>query len=294
MNRKGFSKSDKSKFINLLEIQIMKSKAYNFRKSITISLIVISMFIAYPKQSKAQDQVPTLYALVEYMKVKQADVEKYLELERTFWKPIHEERVKKKEIAGWRIFAVRYTGTGDEYNFVTGTFFDDLSKLEKVFNVDVEKIHPGKDIQKTYQETLESRELVKRNLLVMNSTINSTVPYKYLQVNFMKVKQGEENAYINVENSVWKPVHEELAKTGSKSGWSVWSIIYPGGYGTEYQYLTVDDFSEFTQIKMAGYESAFGKVHAGKNPAELMDQTNKSRILVRSELWESLDSVWGE
>jgi L-rhamnose mutarotase len=292
MNWNGLSKWDKSKFINHLEIQIMKSKAYNFRISITISLIVISMFIAYPKQIKAQEQVATLYALVEYMKVKQADVEKYLELERNFWKPIHEERVKQKEIAGWRIFAVRFSGSGDEYNFVTGTFFDDLSKLEKVFNVDVEKIHPGKDIQKTYQETLESRELVKRNLLVMNSTINSTVPYKYLQVNFMKVKQGEGNMYLNMENSIWKPVHEELAKTGSKSGWSVWRVVYPGGSGTDYQFLAVDDLSEFSQITMADYESAFGKVHAGKNPAELMEQTNKSRILVRSELWESLDSVF--
>lgn len=268
----------------------MKSKAYTFRKSITIFLFGIAIFVTFPKQTKSQEQVPTLFALVEYMKVKDADIDKYLELERNFWKPIHEERVKQKEIAGWRIFAVRYTGTGDEYNFATGTFFHDLSKLEKVYNVDVEKIHPGKDIQKTYQETLKSRELVKRNLLVMNSTINSTVPYKYLQVNFMNVKQGEGNVYINVENSVWKPVHEELARAGSKSGWSVWSVIYPGGSGTDYQFLTVDDFSEFTQIEMAGFESAFGKVHAGKNVDELMKQTNNSRILLRSELWELLDS----
>ncbi|HSO86371.1 MAG TPA: hypothetical protein VLQ91_07465, partial [Draconibacterium sp.] len=235
-------------------------------------------------------QAQTLYALVEFMKVKPADVDKYLELEKTFWKPIHEERVKQKEIAGWRLFVVRYTGTGDEYNFVTGTFFYDLSKLEKVYNVDVGKIHPGKDNDKAYQETLKSRELVKRNLLVINSSISSNVPYKYLQVNFMNVKQGEESAYLNMENSIWKPVHEELAKAGSKSGWSVWRVVYPGGSGTGYQFLAVDDLSEFKQIEMADFESAFGKVHAGKNVDELMNQTNNSRILVRSELWELLDS----
>ncbi|HSO87719.1 MAG TPA: hypothetical protein VLQ91_14275, partial [Draconibacterium sp.] len=80
----------------------MKNKAYNFRKSLTISLIVIALFGAYPKPSKSQEQAQTLYALVEFMKVKPADVDKYLELEKTFWKPIHEERVKQKEIAGWR------------------------------------------------------------------------------------------------------------------------------------------------------------------------------------------------
>ena len=268
----------------------MKNKICNFRKSITISLIVISIFVTYPKQGKSQEQAPILYVLVEFMKVKQADIDKYLELEKTFWKPIHEERVKQKEIAGWRLFAVRYTGTSDEYNFVTGTFFHDVSKLEKVYNVDVEKIHSGKDKDKAYQETLKSRELVKRTLLVMNSSINSNVPYKYLQINFMKVKQGEGNMYLNMENSIWKPVHEELTKAGLKSGWSVWNVIYPGGSGTDYQFITVDDLSEFTQIKMGGYESAFGKVHAGKDVDELMSQTNNSRILVRSELWELLDS----
>lgn len=271
----------------------MKNKFSIYQKNITIALMAFMLFSTFSKQSNSQEQTPTLYALVEYMKVKHSDVDKYLELEKTFWKPIHEERVNQKEILGWRIFAVRYSGTGDEYNFVTATFFDEVSKLEKVYNVDVEKIHPGKDNDKAYQEALKSRELVKRNLLVMNSSISSNAQYKYLQVNFMKVKQGQGSAYLNMENTIWKPVHEELAKAGLKSGWSVWNVVYPGGYGTDYQYLTVDDLSEFKQIEIAGYESAFGKVHAGKNVDELMNQTNNSRIMVRSELWELLDfSKW--
>lgn len=269
-------------------------KDNNFAKSISISLFFISLIIVFQKQGFSQEQTSTLYALVEYMKVKPADVDKYLNLEKTFWKPIQEERVKQKEIKGWRMFAVRYTGTGDEYNFVTATFFDDMSKLEKVYNVDIEKIHPGNDNDKAYQETLKSRELVKRNLLVITSSVNSNVPYKYLQVNFMKVEQGEESAYINVENSIWKPVHEELVKAGLKAGWSVWRVVYPGGSDTDYQFIVVDDLSEFSQITMVDYESAFGKVHSGKNLNVLMEQTNKSRILVSSELWESLDSVWEE
>jgi hypothetical protein len=268
----------------------MKNIAYDFRKSLAFSMIALTMFGPFPKQSKSQEQSPTLYALVEFMKVKPADVDKYLELVKTFWKPIHEERVKQKEIKGWRIFAVRYTGTGDEYNFVTATFFDDVSKLEKVYNVDVGKIHPGKDNDKAYQETLKSREMVKSNLIEMNTSINSKVQYKYLQVNFMKTKQGEESAYVDIENSIWKPVHQELANAGLKSGWSVWSVVYPGGSGTDYQFLTVDDLSEFKQIEMVGYESVFNKVHTGKNVDELINLTNNSRILVRSELWELLDS----
>ncbi|HPE75952.1 MAG TPA: hypothetical protein PLC80_07675 [Draconibacterium sp.] len=266
-------------------------KNNNFSKSISFSLVFISLIIVFPKPGNSQEQNSELYALVEFMKVKPAEVNKYLDLEKTFWKPIQEERVKQKEIKGWRIFAVRFAGTGDEYNFVTATFFDDLSTLKKVCDVDIVKISPGKDNDKAYQEALKSREVVKRNLLIMNSSTESNVSYKYLQINFMKVKQGEESEYLNVENTVWKPVHEELTKAGSKAGWSVWKVVYPGGFGTDYQFLAVDDLSEYSQINMADIESIFSKVHSGKSVDALINRTNNSRILVRSELWELLETT---
>jgi L-rhamnose mutarotase len=272
----------------------MKNKFSVNQKNITIALMVFMLCVTFSKHGKTQEQTPTLYALVEYMKVKPENVEKYLELAKDFWKPLQQERIAQKEIIGWRLFQVRYKGSSDEYNFVTAAFFDDFKKLEKVYNIDVQKVHPGRNIDDTMVEIYKVRDLVKTNLLVVNSRTSSNVPYKFLQVNFMQVKQGEESAYVNMENTIWKPVHQELVNAGSRAGWSLWSTVYPGGSGNDYQFLAVDDLSEFKQIEINDLESIFGKVHAGKSVNELMNQTNNSRILVRSELWELLDSVSGQ
>lgn len=267
----------------------MKNKNYILEKTTTILLLVSILFLTAPQQGNSQVQQVKRYALVEYMKVKPENIEKYLELEKSFWKPIHEERIAQKEIVGWRLFRVRYTGTDNEYNFVTGTFFDDVSKLEKAYNIDIQKKHPGRNIDDIVEEIYKVCDLVKTNLLVVNNeTVNNTT-FKYLQVNFMNIKQGAENEYLEVENAIWKPVHQDLVNTGAKAGWSLWSLVYPGGSGTEYQFIAVDDYANFSQLWKADYESAFSKVHEKRNAESLMDETNKSRLLVRSELWEAID-----
>jgi hypothetical protein len=83
-----------------------------------------------------------------------------------------------------------------------------------------------------------------------------------------------------------------LLNSGAKAGWSVWSLYFPGGAGLPYQFVAVDDFADFSQIGKVDYSDAFNKVHKDKNLDELLERTTKSRILVKSELWESLDSVF--
>jgi hypothetical protein len=59
----------------------------------------------------------------------------------------------------------------------------------------------------------------------------------------------------------------------------------------DHQFATVNYFSDFSKIGMANYVDAFNKAHQGKDINELSEKTGKSRELVRSELWELLDSV---
>jgi hypothetical protein len=115
---------------------------------------------------------------------------------------------------------------------------------------------------------------------------------KYIQVDFMKVKPGNEGAYLDVEKNIWKPVHQEFIKAGTRAGWSLWSSVFPSGSGADYQYVTANFFSDFSKIGAADYTDAFKKAHAGKDVDELNVKTGNSRDLVRSELWEVIDSVW--
>lgn len=50
------------------------------------------------------------------------------------------------------LVCVRFAGADDEYNFVTVALFDDPAKLGHTFSVDVEKGHPGKDLDELFQK----------------------------------------------------------------------------------------------------------------------------------------------
>jgi hypothetical protein len=110
----------------------------------------------------------------------------------------------------------------------------------------------------------------------------------------MKVKPGEGGAYVDNEQTVWKPVHQELINAGTRVGWSLWQGVYPFGTAMPYDYVTVDYFADFSKLNAADTEAAFNNAHSGKDMDELFRSTTNARSHVRAELWEVLDSVWKE
>lgn len=262
------------------------------KRSGIIAWATILLMVAMPSVVIAQN--PNVYALVEYMKVKQGDEQKYVDLETKYWKKIHQERVDKGEIVRWVLYEVRFAGANDEYNYVTVAVVNDPQKLEVPFaGIDPAVTLKGEDVDRIMKETNESRQLVKRNLIYLLSSVPEAGPgpFKYVQIDFMKTKQGSENDYLNLENQVWGPVHNQFVKDGSRTGWSLWQGVYPGGSGMDYQYATANYISDFSKVTAADFNGAFSKAHPGKDINKLMKQTNESRELVRSELWHVLSSV---
>lgn len=273
----------------------MEKRLKNLRKTLLVPVVLALALAWLPQTGNAQND-PTAFAISDLMKVKPGAEEKYLDLEKNFWKPIHQERIKQGKITGWILYRVLYTGTSDLYNYVTVTFFDNAANLENPWDgIDAKKILPGKDVDKAFDETLKCRDMVRSNLIMKQDEAfpeagNGVV--KYIQVDFMKVKPGNESAYLDVEKNIWKPVHKEFIKAGTRAGWSLWSNLYPSGSGADFQFVTVNFFSEFSKIGAADYNDAFKKAHPDKNIDELSLKTSNSRDLVRSELWEVVDSVW--
>lgn len=262
---------------------------------VTLFALALSLFMgAFVLKSQAQES-KNYFVVVDFMKVKQGDEAKYVELEKEVWRPIHEERIKQGEIVGWVLYAIHYAGSDDEYNFVTAALFDDPAKLEHTFQVDMEKVHPGKDLDKAFAETLSSRELVRKQLLYRDDFVypeGGPGDFKYIQVNFMKVKPGNGGAYVEHERKVWKPVHQALVDAGTRWGWSLWECVYPMGAGMPYDYVTVDYYADFSKLGAADIMEAFEKAHPGKMMNELTTETNQVRKQVKAELWEVIDSAW--
>jgi L-rhamnose mutarotase len=268
-----------------------------FNATLLLALSLVFIFACYPNKGHAQN-APTVFAIVDFMKVKPENEAKYLDVEKNTWKPLHQERLKQGKIIGWILYRVLYTGTDDPYNYVTMTLFDYPANLEDPWaGIDPEKVLAGKDIDKLMEETGKSRDLVKSNLIVR---LDEVVPeggpgqIKYIQVDFMKVKPGNENAYVEMEETIWKPVHEAFIKAGTRAGWSLWNQVFPSGSAMDYQFVTANYFNDFSKIGAADYGAAFEKAHAGKNIDELNKKTSDTRDLVRSELWQTVDVVMKE
>ncbi len=274
-------------------------KKYNyFLKTFFLFIFSTVILCAFPMMSHAQENDPQLFALVECMKVKPENESKYLEIEKNIWKPLHLERAKQGNIVGWFLYKVWFTGTDDKYNYVTVTLFSDPLKIENSWkNVDQAKILPGKDLDAAMKETGESREMVSSSLINRQASVyreGGPGDFKYIQLDYMKVEQGKENDYWDSETNIWKPVHQEFIKAGSRVGWSLWGRVFPSGAGLDYQYVTVNYMADFSKIGVADYNDAFAKAHAGKNMDDLFAKTNASRVLVKSELWEVIDKAFAQ
>ncbi len=123
----------------------------------------------------------------------------------------------------------------------------------------------------------------------------SDVPVSYLKVDYMKVAPGKTAEYLNVEKTIWKPIHRERLKAGKITGWYLYSVMYPRGSSAEYNYVTVSIFDKFTQTEEEYPQELIAMAHPGitnKKMEEMMTRTWAARDLVRSELWQLNDWVW--
>jgi hypothetical protein len=103
-----------------------------------------------------------------------------------------------------------------------------------------------------------------------------------------------DNAYLEVEDEIWKPAHMENKKSGMVQTWSVYRQLYPGGYGGEYNYVTVTGFADLKKVSLEppeGWEEFMTKIHPDKDLAEMIKRTTDARLLIKNELWEILETV---
>jgi hypothetical protein len=117
----------------------------------------------------------------------------------------------------------------------------------------------------------------------------ATVPLQYIQVDYMKVPEGNLQKYLEIEQ-LWRPVHEELIRTGNKKAWALYGLPFAGA-NDEYNYLTLNIFEEFEQMENQYPPEIFERVHPGRNYEEINERTLDARTQVRSDVWILVDQT---
>ena len=140
---------------------------------------LFSFFIAIAmiQPAFAQSDAPTRYYLrLDYMKAAPGKGGEYVDLEKTVWKRIHEERLNAGIITGWSLYSVLFpSGTLAEYTHVTVNTYDDFSKTRGGFPASVldkalkDKTESGR--QKLFDRTMASRDIVRTEIFVLQELI---------------------------------------------------------------------------------------------------------------------------
>ncbi len=241
----------------------------------------------------AQNKQKTFYAVIDYKKVKPENISSYLELEQSIWKPMHAERVRRGLIVGWYLYAINFTGSSNEYNYVTIVIYNNLDSLENPWSAAIPAtIHPDKKVVDILKESNVVRSRVRSEMYRSISRapeISLGKPSPYIQVNYMRVPQGRRQEYERIEREVWQPIHAEMVRREHISGWGLWSLVYPRGDDLPYQYLTLDGVPNFPSLFEINSSEVFKVVHPEMTDEEISERTNQNRATARTELWELID-----
>lgn len=239
--------------------------------------------------------IPSLFVVVDFMKVESGKHANYLQVEQELWKPMHQERVNQGIIVGWYLYAVEFVGGMDDYNYVVITLYDNADQLENPWRSEIPgQVHPGRKIEEMMQRTFESRTHVRSELFYSIATapaIPLETPAPYMQVNFMKVKPQMQSEYEQLESEIWLPIHNESIRSGRTTGWGLWSSLFPRGSGRPYQYITLNAFSEYSFIFDLDFSIPFSNIHPDKDFTVTQERTWEVRSIVRTELWDLIDYV---
>ena len=252
----------------------------------------------YASAANAQQasQTPTRFVVLDYMKVAPGKEAEYVRLEQQVFKPLHQQRVKNKEMVAWALYQVPFTAdTRREYDYVTANVYDNIAATEAAgLMATFQRLHPGKAGTSLIAQTEAARVIVRHEIWqLMDQTTplgtadNPAPPAKYFMVNFMLTKAG--GNYETVEKELWKPIHQDLVKSGAKSSWALYGLVLPGGTSYPSDYATVDGLGSLTAITNMYPDDLFKRVHPTITVTDLGNRTAASRNLVRQELWVLVD-----
>jgi hypothetical protein len=274
----------------------MKRSARGFFLSALSLALLMQYAPASAAQQPTQNPVPRRYLVLDYMKVAPGKDNDYVRLEREVWKPFHAQRIKDKRLIAWSLYDVRYTAdTHREYDYVTVNVYDNLAATDDQAGMGdmFQRLHPGNDGARLLTETGAARETVRSEVWVLLDRTTplsaSAPPAKYLNVAFMQSKPNVD--YVAVERDLWKPIHQDLVRSGAMNFWALYELVMPGGTSYPYDYAAVNGVSSLSALENMYPDALFRRVHPNISLTDIGNRTAAARDLTRRELWVLVDST---
>jgi hypothetical protein len=253
------------------------------------SIIIFALLLLKFNPTIGQD----ILGVVDYMKV--SNHAEYLEVEKQ-WQKIHEIRFKKGTIIGWGVYQVMFKELDNPYNFVSISWYDNFSKLDKGIPDEVfEEAFPEKseeDLKAFFARTEQSRERLTSRVFQQQLSCSDLLDHssKYYAITEINVKRGKSKAYLALKEEIYKPLFEEAIHNNNRASWSLWAKWPSNMEG--YQYLSADGYTSLEQVDEVDYLQYFQKIHPQKNIDQINDKEEELGNIIGSEMWKTIYRVY--
>jgi len=134
--------------------------------------------------------------------------------------------------------------------------------------------------------------LVSSNLFQTQAVVGGFKKGDYFVVNYMKATNIGD--YVDWEKKAWMPVAQAMAKDGSRTGWSVNTLVFPGGTDVKYNAVTVDVYPKWDSIFNANSQQIYDlwrKVHPDMELGTTFEQYDKLRHEGDVNIYAALDVI---
>ena len=134
--------------------------------------------------------------------------------------------------------------------------------------------------------------LVSNNLFQTQAVVGGFKKGDYFVVNYMKAANIGD--YVDWEKKARMPVAQAMAKDGSRTGWSVNTIVFPGGTDVKYNAVTVDVYPKWDSIFNTNSQQFYDlwrKVHPDMELGTTFEQYDKLRHEGDVDIYAALDVI---
>lgn len=275
--------------LNLIFKQL---KSLNMKTLLFTALVVVlSVFTTDYNVCTAQNP----YGEVNFVKIKPNMNESFL-IDMKTSKRLANARKANKTINSWQLYRRTYPrGTNVDYDYATLSVFPSgiEMKAEGTWDSGVRELSV-KEISDFLTSLGNVRTIVSTDLYTFRMGVGANiVPGEYVQLNLIKTKPGNDEAYEKLLESM-KPVVEECIKNGELKGFNVWKRTYLTNVGTENNYTVSFSFSTMDQaLSWASGKTNLKDEYKKVFPKEDINMYNAKlrelRDVVSQELWELVD-----
>ena len=207
----------------------------------------------------------------EFRKWATGDVHKYAQ-----------SRVDSGALSSWILLrSVIPSGTSAECDYIVVSMYPgappkpmDLDELDAA----LKKAGITMSAQQYVDRRTALTTLVSHNMFQNRASVGSFKKGDYFVVNYMKASNMEE--YVAWEKKAWQPLAEAMAKDGMRAGWSLNTMVCPGGTDVRFNAVTVDVYSSWDSIFNVDGQKFYDlwrKVHPDMEFGTTFEQYDKLR-----------------